>query len=531
MTRVSRKAVLPLACAVAFAGLLLGGSAYAQIYDPQPYLVYEVPPEPVTPVPVVDLADQFISEQDVPVVERYLFMNPVEKVPLSPPGQPEPITDALLHYRWHRIQIDDPGTFRDVAVTNQFGTDVRWTIKTAPEYLLAPTSKTFPPDDPGPEPTANHYDCYEATTAPPAGAIVDLFDQFGPHGPADVMEARYLCAPAIKTKDQTVYPIFEASDGRDHLACYDVPPHPHTEVVNTRNQFTDPAVPDLTQIIEDRMLCVPSEKQRLDFDPQPYLVYEVPPMPVVPPPLVDLEDQFNRWQDAAVLERWFHMNPVDKLPMSPPGEIEPITDPELHYRWYILDLDCQYTYDVFVTNQFAFDEPWTIRGDPEFLLAPASKIIGPGEPGPPPPGQHYDCYEVLFAPPMMPTIVDLVDQFGPHLMRNVLDPRYLCAPAEKTTEGGMVYPIIPAADGRDHLACYELILEDWIEQVSTRDQFTGPAPDEDIVVGERMLCVPTAKAHRLVPSLAPWGVAALGLLMLVTVFGVVQRRARRGKPA
>jgi hypothetical protein len=266
------------------------------------------------------------------------------------------------------------------------------------------------------------------------------------------------------------------------------------------------------------------------FEPQPYLVYEIPPEPVIPPPLVVLEDQFNLWRDVPVLDRWFHMNPVEKIPIEPPGNPEPVMDPILHYRWYILDIDCQYTYDVRVTNQFAEDEPWEIQGDPEFLLAPASKIIGQDEPGPPPAGQHYDCYEVLSAPPVLPAIVDLNDQFGPHGLTEVLNPRYLCAPAEKTTKDGTTYPIFEATDRRDHLACYEVRPDEWVEQISTRDQFTGLEPDTGLVLEERMLCVPTAKAHRLVPSLAPWGIATLGVSVLLIVFWVARRRERYGKP-
>ena len=233
-----------------------------------------------------------------------------------------------------------------------------------------------------------------------------------------------------------------------------------------------------------------------------------------------------------VVGRWFFMDPVNKWPLSPPGDPELIRDPDLHYRWYTTGLQSQGTRIVKVTNQFADQEPWEIRNQPEFLLAPASKILGPGEPGPPPPGQHYDCYQVLFGSPAF-AVVDLNDQFGPHFPTDVLDPRYLCAPAEKTTEGGMVYPIFEAADGRDHLACYEVLPEPWMEQISTRDQFTGPAPDIDIVVEERMLCVPSVKIYEKahVPSLAPWGIATLGLSMLGTVFAVAHRRARYGKPA
>jgi hypothetical protein len=272
---------------------------------------------------------------------------------------------------------------------------------------------------------------------------------------------------------------------------------------------------------------------RPSFDPQPYLVYEVPPEPVAPPALVDLEDQFNLWTDVSVMDRWFHMNPVDKIPLSPPGDPELIMDPDLHYRWFTIHTQAGSqpgTRTVQVTNQFAFGDLWEISQVPEFLLAPASKIIGPGEPGPPPPGQHYDCYAVLAAPPWM-AVVDLLDQFGPHEPTDVLDARYLCAPVEKTTEGGTVYPIFEATNGRDHLACYDLLPEPWSELITTRDQFTDISPNEGLVVEERMLCVPTLKTYERVPSLAPWGIATLGLAMLLTVFWVAQRRARGARGA
>jgi hypothetical protein len=266
------------------------------------------------------------------------------------------------------------------------------------------------------------------------------------------------------------------------------------------------------------------------FLPQPYLVYEVPPQPLVPTPVVDLEDQFNLWRDVSVLDRWFHMNPVDKIPISPPGSPELRTDFDLHYRWFPIDIQSQGTRIVQVTNQFADQEEWTIDCHPEFLLAPASKIIGPGEPGPPPPGQHYDCFEVLAAPPMPLTVVDLNDQFGPHDFTDVLDPRYLCAPAEKTN-GPAVYPIFEAADGRDHLACYDLFGDEWLELISTRDQFSVLPWDENVTDREVMLCVPSTKTYDRVPSLASWGIATLGLSMLLTVFAVAHRRARHGRRA
>jgi hypothetical protein len=46
-----------------------------------------------------------------------------------------------------------------------------------------------------------------------------------------------------------------------------------------------------------------------------------------------------------------------------------------------------------------------------------------------------------------------------------------------------------------------------------------------------MLCVPSTKTYDRVPSLASWGIATLGLSMLLTVFAVAHRRARHGRRA
>ena len=57
-----------------FAGLL-GGSSYAQQFDPQPYYVYYVDRVSLVPPPV-DLEDQFGLWEDVAVVERMDIMTP-----------------------------------------------------------------------------------------------------------------------------------------------------------------------------------------------------------------------------------------------------------------------------------------------------------------------------------------------------------------------------------------------------------------------------------------------------------------------
>ena len=99
MTRVTRGAVLLLACAVAFASLP-AGSAHAQTFDPQAYLVYDMESVALPlPSPLVSLEDQFGLREGAEVLERWFFMNPVDKYPVNPPGDPELITNPFLHYR------------------------------------------------------------------------------------------------------------------------------------------------------------------------------------------------------------------------------------------------------------------------------------------------------------------------------------------------------------------------------------------------------------------------------------------------
>ena len=97
MTRVARGSALLGACAIAFAGLL-GGAASAQEFDPQPYLVYDVTPSAVVPTPTVGLEDQFGQGDDIAVLERAYFMNPVIQQLIGYRGQvPQPI-DPRVDY-------------------------------------------------------------------------------------------------------------------------------------------------------------------------------------------------------------------------------------------------------------------------------------------------------------------------------------------------------------------------------------------------------------------------------------------------
>ena len=191
--------------------------------------------------------------------------------------------------------------------------------------------------------------------------------------------------------------------------------------------------------------------QAQTFDPQPYLVYSVDATLLDPSPVVDLEDQFGLREDVVLTEAVDFMNPVQKQPIEPPGEMEEITDLSLHYRWLFFDHPNYYGDIVRVTDQFGDNVYWILERDPSYLLAPASKSIATGEPGPPPTGQHYTCYYEMSSTGVNPAqTVSLSDQFGSHGPYEVGWAMFLCAPAEKT-HGDEFYDTIPANDGRDHL--------------------------------------------------------------------------------
>jgi hypothetical protein len=107
--------------------------------------------------------------------------------------------------------------------------------------------------------------------------------------------------------------------------------------------------------------------------------------------------------------------------------------------------------------------------------------------------------------------------------------RFLCAPTVKMKPDGTVFPVLPPTDGRDHLACYDIPPHPHQDVVNARTQFGDVDPDTTSVNHDAFLCVPSIKTvvqTPQVPSLAPWGIATLGLLMLLTVLGLARRRVR-----
>jgi hypothetical protein len=279
------------------------------------------------------------------------------------------------------------------------------------------------------------------------------------------------------------------------------------------------------ELILSDMLCVPSTKTEITPDViDHYLVYEVlTPMPSGLQ--ADMLDQFGDSQ-AILWERDKFANPVDKT--HPPELPDPqnIINPDEHLSWWRFEAPVPHSGKVLVGNQFGPDQRWCL-GDAEYLLVPAIK----DQIGEITWNQHYECYAALNAPDIG-VQVSLYDQFGLWPNVNVLGGRYLCNPVEKLGPLPLV-PSGPPIFPEEHLACYDIAgwPIDEIRLVQDQVDLSGGFPVE--LIQARMLCVPSTKSiiPDPIPSLAPWGIATLGGLMLLAVFGVARQRGKHAEPA
>jgi hypothetical protein len=222
-----------------------------------------------------------------------------------------------------------------------------------------------------------------------------------------------------------------------------------------------------------------------------YKVYDVegPPGLGVPGGSVILQDQFAATPHT-VLQLRHLMNPTEK---DHAGVLYPINDPITHYTWWAIT-PASFSTLVVAVNQFG-DQTLAIY-DAEFLLNPALK----NQQGPLPVENHYKCYRCQGQPVNRPVV--LHDQFGPW-QANVLFPRYFCNPTEKRVPAsGAIYPIV---DPKQHYVCYDF------EPIDPRtftpyvlDQFL-PVPTDVVLVGSRMLCVPTHKESATATDHKTWG--------------------------
>ncbi len=195
--------------------------------------------------------------------------------------------------------------------------------------------------------------------------------------------------------------------------------------------------------------------------PPPDPTSTIPPTGTIPPPLpaldhfkcypvtssvlgatgdsVTLSDQFLAGDTRTVGAPVRFCNPVQKTFNS---ETTSITNLNAHLTMYALSPASGPSWTVNIANQFGNQ---TLSVDPSTILAvPTQK-----QPHGPPTGlDHFKCYPASGNP--LTALVDLLDQFGPDVGVQVLQPVLFCNPVHKVHEI-VEYPISHPAE---HLVCY-----------------------------------------------------------------------------
>ncbi len=215
-----------------------------------------------------------------------------------------------------------------------------------------------------------------------------------------------------------------------------------------------------------------------------YLSYRVNPVTLGAP--VTVADQFIPATDAAVLVFERFLNPVSQDGAG-------IFDPETHYKWWRVEPNPTIGQTVLVANKFG-EADWLVE-QLEFLLAPGRK----GDTAPPPDNyNHYLCYRAQGPSP--DAVVALDDQFL-SFTTQVLNPRYLCTPCQKT-HNGVVFPIV---DPKLHLAVYEVFPPTFVEPLVAFDQFGIHQTFIDTFDPNEYLFVPSLKDVTISVEATTWG--------------------------
>ena len=132
----------------------------------------------------------------------------------------------------------------------------------------------------------------------------------------------------------------------------------------------------------------------------------------------------------------------------------------------------------------------------------------------------------VVVPATPPPPMFLLDQFHPENNVPLLEPRYLCNPAEKV-HNAVTFPIQGLFED-DHLACYG-IPPDPLVTVFDADQQFGPS-DNLTTINAEMLCVPSSKQlvvkplPELVPAVPPLGLVVFGVMLFGAMCVMLRRR-------
>jgi hypothetical protein len=219
-----------------------------------------------------------------------------------------------------------------------------------------------------------------------------------------------------------------------------------------------------------------------------FLCYLVQPTQFQPRPGLSLIDQFNPQPRPFVpAERQWLCNPVSK-------NGGPVHNPRGHLVGYVMrdPANAPVNIPVVVVNQFG-TQRFIVLQQSRFLVPTGKAPIGqPTTAVPPPPPipqglDHYACYTVKPEGTVPHPGVVLSDQFG-KLQGEVVEPVFLCNPAQKLIEKSLTNKIINA---RDHLMCYVVKTGGFQpRRVQIHNQFETMAIE---AARPEVLCVPSTK--------------------------------------
>jgi hypothetical protein len=287
----------------------------------------------------------------------------------------------------------------------------------------ATTTFTMPPQDVtvtahfvGP---LDHFTYYSVDSTLDIGQSVTLEDQFGTFN-ATVEYALAFCNPAEKSHDGNVTQMWNPDH---HFTLYEL-------------NYTEPAVYQSVEILNQFGLqnmtvigpwglLVPTQKEghEAPVGLDHYSYYEVVGLPSPVTVNVSLLDQFGKQIEVEVYGPIALFTPVKK---THDGKVTEILNPDVHMAMYIM-ASGNFSKTVQVANQFG-EQALNVSG-PLCLLVPSEKIVPPA-----PPLDHFKCYNVTAAPPVM-DVVNVVDQFSEYMGVTVLEPDWFCNPVDKNGEG------------------------------------------------------------------------------------------------
>jgi hypothetical protein len=246
---------------------------------------------------------------------------------------------------------------------------------------------------------------------------VYLEDQFGAFN-ATVGAVWGFANPAEKQHEGNVTPMCNPDH---HFTVYYITydEMPQEREVEVLNQF---GLQNLT-VYGPIALAVPTTKEEheapvgLDH----YLLYEVD-NPQYQGVAINLTDQFGGEPEFIVTETAFFANPVQK---TYKGNVTEIVNPDVHAVGYWIT-GASFGTQIQVDNQFG-NQTLDVS-DPAFLVVPSEKLAPPV-----PPLDHFKCYEVADALPLVDVYVELTDQFTWYDAQ-VLEADWFCNPVQKNSE-------------------------------------------------------------------------------------------------